>query len=481
VAWADDEARFARDWTAALLTFGRAAFARGTISDVVAWTPPGETKSYRSLHVALVGDALKIAREFGYLHAPDEDIDMGAPARGIAYHIRGILRAPHTAEGIRYDSKIQLSDLLDRLGGQAAGEFAEHPFDETHVRLIIEPGYPWPLNDAPGLVYWSAKSQKMVEPERPGWLIRVEDRDEPSKTKLGVNPCLVFPPEPRDREWPLWGRAGKQDMIVTHSMSLLASKTDAAFPFLGTPGSHSYKQTNVAAANIRACGGLLFPSLAVGPIPASNFGPISLVGHLGLILDGLTPFGRWASGTSWTYEHDAWTVNTSELMRDVSVRLFDELHGHEDFIYGYHIWTLGPPAELMGGPSEGSSALRSFSKLATAMKRRSATFKRKMTEEQFAAANEKVAGTVDKYAYCEAKARRVITLSEFPYLVGPESLRERIESFARDVGYPGEVVLIHDSLGVADDMAPDRDYRLFQWSWIVADAIKKLAPPTDLR
>lgn len=496
--WSDEQLAFARAWSAALLAFGKVAFVRGTITDVVAWTDPVQfenpRKSYMSLSVALVGDGMKVARTFGYLRADGGgEVDLGAVSGPVAFAARKILMAKEMAQDIGRD-QVSLPDLLSRLEGQAAYEFCdahgiEMPFDETTARLLIEPGYPWPEDDRPGIAYFSAKQQKMIRPERPGWLIQVEDRDNPGKTKLGVNPCAVFPVEPQRRQWNLWGRAGKQDLIVAHSMTLLPTRDTPAFPFLG-PKSH--KDTDTAISSIRACGGLLFPSLSVGALPASNFGPITLVGHLGLALDGLKPYGSSKDATSWVYPHDAWTVSTGDLMREVAVQLFDELHGHESYIYGRNIWALGPPAELFSSPhglkdflegrqNDGSTPIRTVRELVTAVKKRGAVFKRGMSREEFEAADEAVSGTIDKYFYCEAKARRVISLDEFPFMVGPEALAEKMRSFANGVGYKGKIVTLRDPFMVDDDMADDRDHRLFQWSWLVADAVKKLGDPLELR
>lgn len=483
MSWSPEQLAFARAWSAALLAFGKQAFVRGTISDVVAWNaaePPG-LKSYTDLRVAFVGDGLKVSRAFGYFSAEGgENLDMGAMPGPISYAAKSLLKAPEMARDVGRD-KVGLSDLLQRLEGQGVYEFCaahgiELPFTETSMRLIIEPGYPWPRGDAPGLVYWSAKKGRLIEPERPAWLIEVMDRDD--MHAIGVNPCAVFPPEPQKRAWPLWARAGKQDLIVAHSMTLLATPDAPAFPFLG---SKFHKHTDAAIESIKTCGGLLFPSLSVGAIPASNFGPITLVGHLGLVLDGLKPFRERGERTSWVYAHDAWTVSTGELMRDVAIRLFDELHGHEDYVYGYHIWSIGPPSELFGGPSEGSSPLNTVKELTTAMARRSRSFKRHFSREEFELVNDGVAGTVDKYIYCESKARRVISLDEFPFMVGPDTLADQMAAFAKGVGYRGKIVLVPDSIGVVEhENTDEREYVMFQWSWLVADAIKKLGEPLEI-
>jgi len=481
--WSEEQLAFTKAWSAALLAWGKVAFTRGTITDVMAWSEAGGPRNYSALRVALVGDGLKVARAFGYFSAEGgEDLDMGASPGPIAYAASRLLGARRMAEDLG-NHRVALADLLDRLGGQTIYEFCdahgiEMPFTESSMRLIIEPGYPWPEDDRPGLVYWSATQGKLIEAQRPGWLIHIEDSDKPGKTKLGVNPCGVFPAQPVE-PWALWARSGKQDLIVAHSMTLLATPDAPAFPFMG-PKFH--KHTDMAIAGIRACGGLLFPSLSIGTIPASNFGPITLVGHMGLALDGLKPLKeRGADATSWVYAHDAWTVTTGDLMGPVAERLFDELHGHEDYMYGHHIWSLGPPAELFGGPTKGSTPLRTVAELVKAVKRRGSVFKRGMTREQFDAASEAVSGTADKYAYCEAKGRRVVSLDEFPVLIAPDTLGPQVRAFAKGVGYRGKIVLLPDEFDVvANDMSEDRDHRLFQWSWLVADAIKRLAPPMEI-
>jgi hypothetical protein len=89
-----------------------------------------------------------------------------------------------------------------------------------------------------------------------------------------------------------------------------------------------------------------------------------------------------------------------------------------------------------------------------------------------------VAGTVDKYAYCEAKARRVIALDEFPFMIGPVTLKDQMRAFAKGVGYKGKIITLPDTYDiVANDLSEKREYAMFQWSWLVADAIKKLGEP----
>lgn len=475
--WTQEQFEFVRSWTEALLAFGRDAFVRGTVTDVVAWEGQ-ETSSYDSFHFALVGDAIKLATAFGYTvtgDESDEQINSGARTGPISSAARRHLRAKRMAEDLGHD-RIVLSDFMDRLTGQAIHEFArdEMPFTEAHGAWILNPGHPWPEDDAQPFVYWSAKKKALVSPERPGWLIEVEDESEgPAKMVLGVNPCLVFPAQPRTEDWPVWARAKGTDIIVAHSMLLPADTRSAHLP-----ASYRYQELTPAIEGVRSCGGLLFPSLSYGPLPASNFGPLTLVGHMGLVLDGLRPYKkRGVDPAAWVYEHDAWTIKTRELMTGVAKRIFSEMHGHEDYVYGHNLWTLGPPAELFGGPSQGSRPIRTVAQLVAVAKRRGRVFDRSMTREEFEETNERVSGTVDKYAYGEAKGRRVISLDEFPFFIGPEHQRRQMEAFASGVGYRGKLVTLDDPVGISENST---DYEMFRWSCIVADAVKRLAPPMEI-
>jgi len=477
MTWSEEQTAFVHAWTEALLAFGKAAFPRGTVTDVVAWE--GETTmKYSSFHFALVGDAAKLAAVFGYSltgDESDEDIMAGARTGPIASATRQHLRAKSTAEGFGHDRQVGIPDFFGRLCGQAIYEFAndEMPFDEVHGAWILDPGYPWPENDRQPFSYWSAKKARMISPERPAWLIQVEDDSEnPPKTALGINPCLVFPAEPQRQEWPLWARAKGTDIVVAHSMSLPVSHG------ANLPASYRYQELNYAIEGVRTCGGLLFPSISYGPTPAANFGAFTLVGHMGLVLDGLKPYKkRGVDPACWVYEHDAWTIKTRELMTDVAIRLFGEMHGHEDYLYGHNFWTLGPPAEIFSGPAGGSRPIKTAAQLAAVARRRGQIFNRNMSEQEFDAANTRVAGTLDKYAYGEAKGRRVISLDEFPFFIGPKQQRAEMEAFANGVGYRGSIVTIDDPVGIADGVS---DYIGYQWACLVADVIKKLGKPMDI-
>lgn len=454
--------------TSGLLEFG-GRFTRGTFPDVYAWFSEGP-RDYSQLTIALLGNALKVSAMFGMLGG--DGVPLIQP-RWISDNLKHVFKLKES--GFEYDHSVGLPDFLDKLGGQTLGMIdAPDPFTETSVVFMADPGYPWGEKDEP-ITYWSAKKRRWVTPERPAWLVQVEDQDDPKKMRLGVNPCAIFPPD-ESKTAPggaVFGRAkGGVEIMVAHSMTLAEQSGK---------GSRFHKFGDVAVENIKACGGLLFPSLSVGPVPASNFGPISLIAHLDLVLGALKPYRGRGRNPAWVYDTDAWTVGTGELMKYVAAQLFDELHQGDDWMYGRHMWVLGPPGELHGGPKGDQTPLDTTSQLVRGIKRRMKPWHRDLDVSEFNVTDTELAGTDAKYAYCEAKTREVVRLDEFPYIVAPETYRERVESFANGLDYRGEIILLPDEYDMLTAEEVGDNFTMYSWAWQVADAVKKLRPIVDVR
>jgi hypothetical protein len=395
--------------------------------------------------------------------------------------VRSAMGVPLTQLDLLHDWEQRVSglgDVLDRFSGQTVWQWAEaHGAigDEgVRVGFIPEPGYPWPTER-----YWSAKQQRWVPSKEPGWLIEVESRDEPGVMVPGVNPCLVFPADETKTTpgGPVCGDLAGRQLMVAHSMSLVEpSRPDA-------PWNH--KVLDHAIASIKSCGGLLFPSLSVGPIPATNFGPIVLVAHLELVLDSLLPYRRnKRRRPCWVYGTDAWTKTTGGLMRDTAMELFDELHGDDQW-HGRYIATLGVPADSHGGAfsdHQWHEPLTSTKQLASSLKKRMRGWSPEMEIEEFSARNENSTSET-KYAYTEAKAREVVRLDEFPFLIAPSHLKSVVAQFVKGVGYKGKAVYLREEPWMKDAMVihdETRAYALYMWGWQVAEAVRELRPVVSI-
>lgn len=471
----DDETPL-QDLTSDLLKVFRAALP-GMFSDAVLWTDQNDT-----VHVALVGNAEKVARVFGMT-----DVG-GEPDRRVG---RWILSALKTVAGIKLQpweesawvETHQLPEVLERLGGQTVWSWAEQrdvalPEEGVRIGFIPDPGYPWPTDTG---YYWSATLGLRVRSERPAWVIEVEDPDEPGfsppRMRLGVNPCLVFPPDETKTTpgGPVCGNLNGLPIVLTHCMQL------------GWDTNLQHKQVDQAADAIRACGGLLFPSLAAGPIPATNFGPVVLVAHLELLLDSLSPYrGRSKRRPCWVYGSDAWTTTTGELMKHTAAKLFDELHGDDTWMFGQTMDVLGiPPSSKT--PGDWVDPLRTTKQLYSSLRPVVSRWRRDLTQDEFVELSEELTGE-HKYAYAEAKAREVVRIDEFPFIIAPKSMRQNVERFADRVGYRGEVLVLPSvkHMGstrrdlLVGGSTETRDYALYQWAWIVGDTIRKLRPEVKI-
>jgi hypothetical protein len=464
-----DEAENRLLLTDAFWRLAQRVFGPRVMSDVVYWMNDNDTP-----RIAFVGNPLKVAQIFGLLDGAGESSPYLAEQIGRAVQSEmGVPLTPQDMRGMWSRSPAGLGDLLDRLSGQTVWQWADvhGPIGDEGVRVgfIPEPGYPWPAQDDH---YYSAKQRKWLPSDEPGWLIEVESQDEPGVMVPGVNPCLVFPSD-ETKTTPGGPVCGELDglpdpVMATHSMSLL-DPSDSG-------GRH--KVLDAAIAGIKNCGGLLFPSLAVGPIPATNFGPVVLVAHLELVLDSLLPYRRGKRRRPcWVYGTDAWTKTTGGLMRDTALELFDELHG-DDHWYGRYIATLGVPMDTSGSlfAHQEIRAFTSTKQLASSLRKRMRNWTPDMEIEEFVERRESAVGDA-KYSYDEAKAREVVRLDEFPFLIAPTFMKQSVMRFVKGVGYKGRVIFLHEEPWMKDAMSSEtRDYALYVWAWQVAVAVRELRP-----
>jgi len=404
---------------------------------------------YVSIHGALVGSARKVAAYFGHMATMNEEHEFGMSGQVLDHIARRVFGAD--ADIFRYERRVHLAEFLQRLANLMP--------EEATLTFIPDGGYPWPVDR-----YWNARLERFVRPKEPAGLIHVPSRENPTKTELGLDPCTVFeadrdtPVSPYD---PVMGSLGGDPLMAAHSMDLHEGPTMANAP------------------KIRQCGGLLFPSLSVGPVPASNFGHACLVARLSLVLDGLKPYRkRGTEEQVWIYPTDVWTGTVTQFMTSMASDLFDELHGHADYVYGHGLTVLGIPAVEYGGPSGGAEAFDSTSQLKRTLKKRMVRWMRVCNEREFEELAHELGGTGAYYAYCEAKGRTVVSLSEFPYLIVPDWMRDKAEHWAQAAGFEGQIV------------APQWPYTLdrgggswdmWQWALKVSETVAGLRPVVEVR
>lgn len=447
---------------------GLSLFPRGWILDTFAW---GDESG--DAHVAWFMEPVRMEKMLG--------AEGRMPFRGpnVARALKA-LGVPY--QNFEYEREMVAADFIARFQDALAGAMSED-YDPVSFTFIPRPGYPWPTGDD---VYYSAKASRWLDSPRPEWLLpeRVVDAGR-AIDSYGVDLCALLPVVESPEGGPLVGRYGDGPddfFIVSHAMGTIEGMTRF--------GSWEENRTWV-----EQCGGLLFPSLAVGAVAPANFGVCVFVADIDLIVGALKPNRRRGQQQMVdVYDTDAWTGRTREFVVDGSVSAFEQLHGHSDYMYYYdqNVWPLGPPhaPELLGGPTE-ASTLDTERQLVRELKARARIWKRELTPEQLEKLGPEIGRTKARYPYLEAKLRGVMPIDEFPMVAVPEQAAEPfMEGFLDPLGFTGELVRIELPDEVAEvmgsewnpsaDVSIERRYAIQAWAWQqygwhVADAVRERA------
>jgi hypothetical protein len=352
--------------------------------------------------------------------------------------------------------------LEERLGVEDASEMVE-------VTLMPKQGEPW-IVGTDVTSYVSSRRARPVKAKRPAHLIdldmdAVEMQREDIDVPLGIDPCAFAERVDRCNVGALIGslpdRRSSLDFLVTHSFDVTLPRYEDA------------------AERIGACGGLAFPSLAVGEIAASNFGQVALVADVGLVLEGLKPYrgrGKWPVTV---YATDAWTVRTRRVFTVGAHELFVELTGQPtNWTYKQDMWVLGPPLE-----DHKADVVMTTKKLRKELKERYRRWPRDLDNEQIEALmaemleqeglGHRVAPA--KYPYLEAKVNGIVPLTCFPVAVCPKELAGRAKAFLQTAGWKGVLAEVDfPSFAGEHFVRRGRDLR-YDFGWAVRDVVQSLA------
>lgn len=423
----------ARDIAVRMLAVGQSMFPRGTVKDCVAWSHDGETR------IAWICDPLKMITNLG-VGAEDSVVR----SQALDYALKKALGLKETQ--FSWDrGTVGSYDMLERI----THTIRMVSDNEIWFTLIPEGGWPWPADDG----YFSAAKKKVLPSQKPEWAFRVPERKEIGRDPAwGINFCQFFGDDPIDGRGlgnVTYGDLDGMPCIVTHVASARGDEAKAH-------GWQSVEAWKAAGRSVKACGGLLFVSLAVGPIPATNFGMDVLVGRLGLALEGLKPYRSRGPVSAFVYDTDAWTVRVGDYSEGLAISAFDQMHGNSDYMHWIdnHVWPLGAPTgnNLGGGPAEATS-LASTKKLASELRKRFKTWKEDLTPEQIAKVQDKVAMTTARYPYVEAKVNGVTPISAFPFAVCPRQHEATFSAYLKEAGWNGELIVLD---------VPDEIYRAIE-------------------
>jgi hypothetical protein len=317
--------------------------------------------------------------------------------------------------------------ISEVLGGNGY-DTSRHP---PHVTIIPYPGIPM-TSDAMPIPFFSLAKKSVQRDRQPRWVgpkIEASIGFGSVQKYRSVNLCMISRTARQLHEQayayavsPKRGKSPETTVLVTHSSSedLLSDQ---------------------AENGIESCGGLLYPSFAVGTIPASNFGPICLVLDPRLVLKDLSPFRKGSPNTppdSILYRTDSWTPTMSEFLGSYSARAFMELSGNEDFSNYYRnekaIYSLGP-FNMASDASGEVVEVTTVTEMNRIVSRRSQVWKDKSYEQFFASLNS--IPDADHYGYLEAKSISVIPISWVSVVAAPAHIADRVASYLSKFGFRG--------------------------------------------
>lgn len=438
-----------------MFTMGRDLFPRGSVEDVYAW----EDGNNVSFAWRMPPQKLRsIVGPTGEMRISGRYVTTVLRRHGFAY------------DAFSYEPELDVNTFLQRFG-QALLEKVEDrsDVDMVHVTFIPVPGYPWPHH------FYSATRGEFMHRGKPAWLLRHNVVDTALHIDSpGVDFCELIGPL---RDYSLGATVaafGRGDhFIVTHSMGRMSYETP------------DWKDM---AEKVRSCGGLLFPSLAVAPTPATSFGPFVLVADAGIVLRSLAPLlnkKQWLPAR--VYNTDVWTMTTGDFVRGAAVAAFEQLTGQSDWIYylDMNVWPLGAPqSPELHGPGVGD-ALTKTSQLTKELRQRMSIYPRGISPEDMEKRHDRYGETKHRYPYLEAKANGVMRIADFPLAVAPKGREAAFKSFLTGLGFKGRLLTVDLPSEIAEVMDPgwspprvpwERKAAIRRWAemeygWQVSDAI----------
>lgn len=372
-----------------------------------------------------------------------------------------------------------IRDTMVREGAEDVGD------GNLTCTIQPEPGYPWTPKTTE---IYSTKRNKMVKVDRPAWVIQIEDREK--QKRWAVDFCKLMPLVCPSGGHSLVGsfEAREMQFFVTHCAPVWqGGKVSAVQPEWSD--------------RLKSCPGMLFPSLATGLIPSTNFGETVFVARPDMILSSMKPYKQRGQWSVVTYDTDVWTETTGAFMSDIAIATFNQLHGDGDWMYSSHLYILGPSVKDTGFADEDVKPIDSTKRLAGAMGRRFKKWNRDLSFRKFVELSSLMSG--DRYGYLESKCNVILSWDCLPLAVTPRPLAEQVDKQIRAMGFKGQLLGVdvpEDVLyAITKSEAPPafveyfikqvgktsesastlrvsaHDYLIFTYAWLVRDAILEFA------
>lgn len=400
----------------------------GSISDVVVW----RDEDYGELRFGLRGSPWGLYRNFIALMPVKQrvhEVEIAcAQTLGIAQKISGqgssMLLSPQFASS----GELGLDEFASMIEGMLSSITTASPMMQTHFTILPFPGIPLDEDSKP-IPYFSVARGAIEAPPRriPAWVAIREE----SKLVDFCSVAKVTTPRKRADQF------GSIRFFSNTSPSLGVMLTHAT--------DLKQIQEKKTQRSIQKCGGLMFPSFAVGPIPATNFGTIVIVFDAGIVASSLhgSILRRASQPDISLYDTDAWTPTTSSAMSAFGESAYEELSGRRSLLEVDGVptvYALGPMHESAVGMSD-ADPIFSMKKLAAKAKEKNGVWGPFERSVQDAVNFEKYMGSsFFRYGYLEAKASTIVPLGNALAVVAPINQAEKAASALATMGFTGDVI-----------------------------------------
>lgn len=427
--------------------------------DVLIWY------SDHDISVAFKGDALRMERasfsnKIVTNRRGEKEEHFETP--GNARRIRDILVSSLGIKSTIYvDNDYEhITHIRDVIQGALSDFLQSNGVDsEVFWTLMPNEGEPWNEGDS-FTYYYSAAKRKVLKGYPPKDTYKVQ-LDEGEATAANI--CTIVPTFVAEKSALVGVLSSGYNIFASHTFSVSLFQKESA-------------------KSIKDCGGLVFPSLALGPVAANTFGKITLVSNLEFALSSMRPYktkkGAWQVTV---YDTDAWTGRTSTFVSEGASDLFEQLTGNwqiPSYSYQLHFWTLGPP--ITEGPTD-ASIIPSTKRMQSIINKRMKIWNRAAKDSELSLSS--MDRMKDSYPYLEVKVNGVYSISSFPLAVVEKAELSQSVKILKSIGWSGDLIVIDDESGTYKVKEPEVDSGLFKvlkYSWLVNDAVSYYAEKNGL-
>lgn len=444
-----------------LFAWSERALPKGAVADVYGWR---NAKGY--IRLALGGDPDSLFRLFNGFDEP-----WSRPGHLVEHDLARSFGIVQQGAGTRNrlpqfipDGPVYATSLLEGIGGMMDNISGDETGDETAGATIIpDPGRPFNGRDTE---YYSARAKRWRTQGTPEWVLPVAVRTTRRGQvafEHGADYCLTAP-RIDARSKCGWLDAGTLALLATHSL-----------------GIDRVGVSDTAGA-INRCGGLLFPSIALGAVPASNFGPCMLILDPRTAMRGLDPYRKPGVGyPAHVYNTDVWTETTSDFVGDYAAYLYDELSGNGDFLYSPHLYALGPrpTTNRTSGVDGRGGELSSVTEVLRDARSRAKIWRKGLTQKTFATVHQKTLSSMEKYGYLEAKIAGVLEIQALAGAACADFQAPDFQRLLELVGFKGPLLVLDTDAKTRKAFSEQREesaWLMLKFAWSAAEEIKKTLP-----